>query len=208
MGWQYTFAGKGSGGKMARSRWVSDDLWRVILAVMMPVNALAVETSLCTGLRISDVLSLKTENVQRTARPYVRDSKTGKLHRIYLPVELRQRLLAGAGRVWVFEGRIDWMKHRTRGAVYKDMQAAVWALKRNGKLDRSGTYSPHSARKSAAVHAYQDGGLDAAARLLVHDRDHPTVTLLYALADQEPSSKRRSSRSCARSRRKAQSGQA
>lgn len=192
---------------MGRSKWVSDDLWQLILGTMMPANALAVEVSLSTGLRISDALSLKTETVQRTNRPYVLDSKTGKRHRIYIPAQLRQRLLAGAGRVWCFEGRVDWRKHRTRDAVYKDMQQAVQALKRNGKLERAATYSPHSARKSAAVHAYHEGGLDAAARLLVHDKEHPAVTLLYALSDVEPSSRRRSSRSCAKSRRSDQSGQ-
>lgn len=204
---QLTISGKGSGVNMGRSRWVCDDVWRVILAVMMPANALAVEVSLATGLRISDVLALKTDLVKRTARPYVRDSKTGKLHRIYLPVELRQKLLALAGKVWCFEGRTDWTKHRTRAAVYKDMEHAVAALKRNGTLDRAGTYSPHSARKSAAVHAFQEGGMEAAARLLVHDKDHPAVTLLYALSDVEPTSRARKRRSSARSRRSAQSGQ-
>lgn len=187
---------------MARSRWVEDDLWRVILAVMMPGNALAVECSLVTGLRISDVLSLKTETLQRTRRPYVKDQKTGKSHRVYLPAELHDRLLRQAGRMWVFEGRNDWHKHRTRSAVYKDMQQAVDRLKRNGALDSHGTYSPHSARKSAAVTAYHKGGLTAAQQLLAHDKDHPEVTLLYALSDVErPSSRRRSKRSCARSSR-------
>ncbi|MCQ6425686.1 hypothetical protein, partial [Vibrio parahaemolyticus] len=73
----------------------------LILAAMMPANRLAIEVSLATGLRISDVLSLKTDKVRQTARPYVRDSKTGKLHRIYLPAELRHRMLAQAGTILV-----------------------------------------------------------------------------------------------------------
>ena len=192
---------------MGRSKWLSDDLWGLILRTMMPSNSLAVETSLETGLRISDVLSLKTESITRTNRPYITDSKTGKRHRLYIPVDLHRRLLAGAGKMWVFEGRKDWRKHRTRQTVYLDMQHSVDALKRNSTLNWPDTYSPHSARKSAAVRAYHEGGLDAAARLLMHDRDHPTVTLLYALSDVEPSSRARKRRSCARSRRSAQSGQ-
>ena len=43
-----------------RSEWVEDDTMRLILAAMMPANALAVECSLYTGLRIDDVLALKT----------------------------------------------------------------------------------------------------------------------------------------------------
>lgn len=91
---------------MARSQWVCDDVMRMILAAMMPANRLAIECSLVTGLRISDVLSLHTDTIRKTQRPYVKDSKTGKTHRIYLPVELRQRLLQQAGTIWVFEGRV------------------------------------------------------------------------------------------------------
>lgn len=180
-----------------RSEWVEDDTMRLILAAMMPANALAVECSLYTGLRIDDVLALKTEKVRRTARPYVRDSKTGKTHRIYLPAELRERMLAQAGRVWVWEHRLDWRLHRTRQAVHKDMKQAAQVYKRSGRLRAH--VSPHSARKVAAVKAYKKGGLEAAQALLVHDTGHPLVTLVYALADQDDgggaSSRRRKRRS-------------
>lgn len=120
---------------MARSQWVCDDVMRMILAAMMPANRLAIECSLVTGLRISDVLSLHTDTIRKTQRPYVKDSKTGKTHRIYLPVELRQRLLQQAGTIWVFEGRSDARKHRTRGAVYKDMTQAAAIYRRSGMTD-------------------------------------------------------------------------
>lgn len=165
-----------------RSEWVDGDTLALVLAAMMPGNALAVECSLVTGLRIDDVLSLHTDTVRRTARPYVRDSKTGKSHRIYLPRQLRERMLAQAGRVYVWEHRTDWTRHRTRQAVYKDMRHAAAVWERNGRLGAH--VSPHSARKCAAVRAYKRGGLDAAAELLNHDPGHPLVTMLYALADQ------------------------
>lgn len=164
-----------------RSEWVKEDVLALVLAAMLPGNALAVEVSCATGLRIDDVLSLKTETVQRTARPYVRDSKTGKTHRIYLPRELRERMLAQAGRVYVWEHRTDWTRHKTRQAVYKDMRQAAAVFERNGRLGAH--VSPHSARKCAAVRAFKRGGLDAAAALLNHDTGHPLVTLLYALSD-------------------------
>lgn len=165
-----------------RSEWVDGDTMALVLAAMMPGNALAVECSLATGLRIDDVLALHTETVRRTARPYVRDSKTGKMHRVYIPAELRARMLAQAGRVYVWEHRTDWTRHRTRQAVYKDMRQAAGVFERNGRLGAH--VSPHSARKCAAVRAYQRGGLDAAAALLNHDEGHPLVTMVYALADQ------------------------
>ena len=190
-----------------RSEWVSDDVMDLILATMLPANRLAVQVSLATGLRISDVLSLKTETIQRTARPYVRDSKTGKNHRIYLAAELRTQLLAQAGSIWVFEGRLDPKKHRTRQTVYKDMEHAVAVVKRAQQVDRGKNISPHSARKVAAVRAYQRGGLEAARAMLVHDPEHPMVTMLYALSDELPSSKRCRKRKPATSKRRPQSGQ-
>lgn len=165
-----------------RSEWVNEETMALVLAAMMPVNALAVECSLYTGLRIDDVLALKTATVQRTARPYVRDSKTGKTHRIYLPAELRERMLAGAGKIYIWEHRTDWTKHRSRQAVYKDMRQAAEVFRRNGRCRAH--ISPHSARKCAAVRAYKRGGLSAAAALLNHDPGHPLVTLLYALSDE------------------------
>lgn len=166
-----------------RSAWIDEDTMALVLTAMMPDNALAVECSLYTGLRIDDVLSLKTEVVQRTARPYVRDSKTGKTHRIYLPNELRARMLAIAGKVYVWEHRTDWTRHKTRQAVYKDMRQAAAVYERNGRLKAH--ISPHTARKCAAVRAYNRGGLAAAAALLNHDEGHPLVTLLYALSDDD-----------------------
>nr|CRY94403.1 hypothetical protein [uncultured prokaryote] len=164
-----------------RSEWVSAETIDHILAAMMPANALAIEVSIETGLRIDDVLSLKTDLIRRTGRPYVRDSKTGKTHRVTIPSELRDRLLAQAGKIYVFEHRYDRRKHRTRQAVYKDMRIAAKAFERTGYCRAH--VSPHSGRKIAAVRAYKRGGLAAAAALLNHDQGHPLVTLLYALAD-------------------------
>lgn len=169
-----------------RSEWVDEDTLGLVLAAMLPGNALAISVSCATGLRIDDVLALKTETVRKTARPYVRDSKTGKSHRIYIPRELREAMLAQAGRVYIWEHRLDWTRHKTRWAVYKDMQKAAAVFKRSGRLTKH--ISPHTGRKVAAVKAYHKGGLAAAAALLNHDQGHPLVTLLYALADDEGAS--------------------
>lgn len=173
---------------MSRSCWVSDEIMEKILMVMAPENRLAIEVSLATGLRIDDVLGLKTEVVKKTYRPTVVDKKTHKSHRIYLPVELRQRMLAQAGQVYIWPGRNDPdCKHRTRQAVYKDMQRAVDIMRHASwvsKPKKGETISPHSARKCAAVRAYKSKGFDAARAMLQHDKGHPAVTLLYILSDQ------------------------
>lgn len=179
-----------------RTNWVNDTQIKLILAAMMPENRLAIEVSEATGLRIDDVLSLKTDIISRTSRPTVVDSKTGKKHRIYIPTELRERMLKQAGKVWVWPHRLDpKCKHRTRQAVYKDMVQAAAIFRRNGALDDvPGTISPHTARKRAAVAAYQIGGLDAAQTRLNHSRADVGVTLLYALSDKQQSPPKRKRR--------------
>ena len=175
-----------------RSSWLDDTAMRLVLAAMLPANRLALEVSDATGLRIDDVLSLKTDLVSRTARPYVTDSKTGKSHRIYIPAELRDRMLRQAGKVWVWPGRIKPNeRHRTRQAVYKDMVRAVAVFKRAQQIEPNKNISPHTMRKRAAVRAYQKGGLDVAAQLLQHSSNDVGVTLLYALADVQQPRKRR-----------------
>lgn len=96
-----------------------------VLGALMPANRLACEVSAATGLRIGDVLSLRTEQVEKGQRFTVREQKTGKTRRVYLPKEIHKRALAMAGHRFVFEGRLDGKKHRTRQAVYKDLVRAA-----------------------------------------------------------------------------------
>lgn len=198
------------GVSMAAADWVDDDVLSLILATMTPANRAVCQVCLHTGLRISDALHLRTEQLQRGPRMRVRDGKTGKHHRIYIPQALREQLLAQAGPVWVFTGRCDRSKPRTRGAVYKDMRRAADVVKRAGWLAPGAVASPHSLRKAAAVRTYRRRGLAAAQQLLVHDPEHVEVSLLYCLADEPlpPRSRRRSKRSSAKSTRAPQSGHA
>lgn len=152
-----------------------EEFGHILAALTMP-NRLAIEVSLCTGLRIGDVLNLRTESLAE--RMTVRESKTGKTRRVRLPAGLVSRLIGLAGRIWVFEGRIDYRKHRTRQAVYKDIKRAAGILRLSKKMQ----ISPHSARKIYAVGQYQKtGDLEKVRKLLNHSRE--TVTMLYAMAD-------------------------
>ena len=85
--------------------------------------------------------------------------------------------------MYVFEGRFDRLRHRTRQAVYKD-------LRRAAKLFRLDVHvSPHSARKAWAVDEYhRTGSITRVQRNLNHT--DPSVTMLYALADQLEARKR------------------
>ena len=169
------------GVNMARSSWLNDQSMQHVLAALMPANRLVMRCCLASGLRVSDVLEMRTSRLAR--RMTIRERKTGKSRRITWPASIYEDLEAQAGRYWVFEGRTDPKKHRTRQTVYKDVRRAAAAFRRAGSVPKDAVVSPHSARKIAAVHAYHDGGLDAARKLLNHSSDDAEVTLLYALAD-------------------------
>lgn len=131
------------------------------------------ECALDTGLRISDVLSLRTAQIG-SQRLTVRESKTGKTRRVYLRRALWERLKAVAGSLYVFEGRDSPDKHRTRQAVYKDVKRAAKAM----RVKHVGC---HTARKVYAVDIYRRKGLTATQTALGHDR--PETTLIYLASE-------------------------
>jgi integrase len=146
-----------------------------ILALLSPENRLACEISLATGLRINDVLALKTGHLKK-ARFTIREEKTGKTRLIRLPEELRKRALNCCGQHYVFEGRLNGRTHRTRQAVFKDLKNACkkFGIKEN--------IAPHSLRKVFAVEEYtKTGNLKKIQKLLNHDNE--AVTLIYAMAN-------------------------
>lgn len=180
---ELTVSGKERGADLARSSWVEPGPLGLVLAALMPANRLVMEVMIQTGLRVSDVLRLTRKQVER-GRFTVRELKTGKTRRIYLPRALQLRLLQQAGRLWCFEGRTDWRKPRSRQAVYKDVKRAAGMFARTGKLERDRQVSPHSARKVYAVEKYREtGSLEKVGQALNHDPGHIAVTMLYALSD-------------------------
>jgi len=153
----------------------------LILAALMPANALALRVALHTGLRIGDVLRLKPEQLK--SRFWITEQKTGKKRQIGLPEKLLQVLRENAGEYWVFPGRNP-ENHRTRQAVWKDMKRAAKAFRLPINV---GT---HSARKFYAVELMRKyGDIDRVRRALNHDSE--TVTLLYAMADIQRQAKQR-----------------
>lgn len=149
-----------------------------LLAALMPENRLALEVSLATGLRIDDVLSIKTAKL--SGRMTVTESKTGKKKRVYLPAATLLRMQQQAGKIYVFEGRLSFKQHRTRQAVYKDLKRAASLFR---IVPGCMQISPHTARKIYAVGEYarSGGDLHKVQQLLNHSSE--AVTMLYAMAD-------------------------
>lgn len=158
-----------------RSDYVDEEAFNHVLAALTPENRLAIEVSLRYGMRIGDVLSMKTKEVEKGAFTY-KEEKTGKSRRIRLCPSLQQRLLQRSGRIYCFEGRLSRTCHRTRQAVYKDIRRAARAFRLKPHV------SPHTARKIYAVNSFRRyGSVEHVQKLLNHSSE--AVTMVYVLAD-------------------------
>lgn len=157
----------------------------MVLSVLTPENRLVMRTALATGLRVGDVLALTSDKLKPHC--WVREQKTGKARQIGIPEPLLSDLKTNAGEHWVFPGRNP-AKHRTRQAVWADLKRAAKAYRLPQNI------GPHSARKIYAVellHKY--GDIERVQRALNHSS--PSVTLIYAMADQQLSAKNKRRRS-------------
>ncbi len=164
-----------------RSDWASDAAISHVLAALMPQNALVLKICRATGLRISDVLALKVKQLESGKRFTIKETKTGKARRVSIPAALRLEALEGAGRLWVFEGRTDWRKHRTRQAVNKDLARAAKLFRASGVVARGQNVTPHTMRKAWAVDEFDRTGSIAAVQSKLNHTD-PEITMVYALS--------------------------
>ena len=146
-----------------------------ILFLVSPKVRLICEVAIATGLRIGDIVLLKTSQIENTNRVTVREQKTRKSRRIYFRRDLLCKLRANSGEIWVFSGRNP-RNHFTRQGVWK-------ALKKAAKMcDYSENISPHTFRKFYAVNLMRRGfDLQYVSRRLGHSSEF--VTMIYALAD-------------------------
>lgn len=143
-----------------------------VLGLLTEANRLVCQVSLRTGLRVSDVLSLKTAQLKPNF--WVTEGKTGKRKQVGLPRPLLDAVRAQAGPVWAFPGRCG-SGHRTRQAVWADVKRAQRAMRLVQNI------GPHSMRKVYAVDVLRRyGDIAEVQRRLNHSGQ--TVTMLYAMA--------------------------
>lgn len=162
---------------MSVAEYASKEELSHVYAALMPGNRLACQVSEATGLRIGDVLQLRTEQLRKGQRLTVTERKTGKSKRIYLPRKLYGELMAQAGKAWVFPSPRDAAKHRTRQAVWADIKRAAKAFRLPQNV------SPHSLRKVYAVQEWErTGDLGKVGKALNHTAAHPETTMIYAMA--------------------------
>ena len=156
-----------------RADYVNPVIYQKIYHLLTYENALALRTSLETGLRISDVLKIKKTDLNGRTLDFIAQ-KTGKGGKKVLSADLARRLKQISGDNWIFEGRYG-TKPRTRQAVWKNVKKAARELHLEQNL------SVHSARKTYAVDVFHKRGLGAAQKELQHDRIDNTM--LYVFSD-------------------------
>ena len=165
-----------------KSDFIDNDIMAHVLYALTYENRLVCKVCLETGLRIGDVLSFKTADLAKKSFT-ITEQKTKKKRVIRLRASLKKELVRIAGQTYVFEGRNDPKKHRSRQAVYTDIKRACRAfrIKEN--------FTVHSLRKAYAVDLYKtSGSLENVKQALNHDNE--LTTLLYALADELSKKKR------------------
>lgn len=174
-----------------RSDWVDDQSLNLALALLTPQDRLIMQLCIHTGLRVGDVLALKT--VQLKPRLTVHERKTGKSRRITIPSGLLEEIQAQAGDVWAFPGAAEG-RPRARQSVWRDVKRAAKAMRLEANL------TPHTGRKVYAVRAYEaaDGDLAAVQRKLNHE--DVSVTLLYAMADKMSAARNKRTKTLSRPR--------
>ena len=146
-----------------------------VLAALMPVNRVVMRVCIHTGLRVGDVLALRTDQI--APRFWVTEQKTKKRRIVGLPADLLADMRKIAGKKYVFEHSNDPERHRTRQAVWKDVKRAARAFRLPQNI------APHSARKVYAVDLLAKyGDIAKVQRALNHSG--PSVTMIYAMADQ------------------------
>ena len=143
-----------------------------VLAALMPVNRVVMRVCIHTGLRVGDVLALRTDQI--APRFWVTEQKTKKRRIVGLPSDLLVDMRKIAGKKYVFEHSNDPERHRTRQAVWKDVKRAARAFRLPQNV------APHSARKVYAVDLLAKyGDIAKVQRALNHSG--PSVTMIYAI---------------------------
>lgn len=143
-----------------------------VLAALTAQNRLIARVCLHTGLRVGDVVALRTKDLGRQFM--VTEAKTKKRRRVGLPDALLADIRAQAGPVWAFPGRFH--GHKTRQAVWCDVKRAAKAFRLPQNV------GPHSFRKVYAVELLDKyGDLRRVQRALNHSGVE--TTMIYAMAD-------------------------
>lgn len=145
-------------------------------------NVLLFKIGLATGLRISDIVKIRAEDVRGKTEFELTEKKTGKKRKVYLHnvlTELTEYLnTLDKDDVWLFGNTWDNSKHISSNQYYKVLQKVADSL----KLDYIGT---HSMRKTFGYWYYKEYK-DVATLMTIFNHSSPSITLKYiGITDEE-----------------------
>lgn len=159
-----------------RSKYVTKDTLTKLRRVLGSEAWLPFQVALETGLRIGDVIHLRSSDLSLTGGRYVLSyvaMKTGKEGSAFLSPSTGKRLAGREGFLFPGRGKTG---HLTRQAAWARVKRACSAV----GIDPDGI-SPHSLRKCFAVALRHEKGIDAVKDALQHSSE--AVTRVYAYAD-------------------------
>lgn len=116
-------------------------------------HRLIFEIGEATGLRVSDIISLTKADLQKE-KPTIKEKKTGKSKRIYIPKKTKadlEELSKQSKNQFIFYSKTSESGHITRQAVWKAFKRA------SKKCKTAGNISPHSTRKDYACKLLKKG---------------------------------------------------
>lgn len=145
-------------------------------------NVLIFKMGLSTGLRISDIIKIKVNDVRGKTEFELIEQKTGKKRKVYLHnvlTELTEYLnTLNDDHVWLFLNTWDSSKHISSNQYYKILQKTANSL----DLDFIGT---HTMRKTFGYWYYKEYK-DVATLMTIFNHSSPSITLKYiGITDEE-----------------------
>lgn len=132
-----------------------------------------------TGLRISDIITMEKERLN-IKEPTIKEQKTGKSKRIYIPKKLKDELLnySKHNKKYIFESTTSKSGHITRQAVWKHFKKCAEMV---GIEENIGT---HTMRKNHAQKLLKKG---KGYKYIKNKLNHSNLadTLLYLMTEEK-----------------------
>lgn len=154
---------------------LNDFIWELGKGKNGRRNELLFKIGIMTGLRISDIIKIKVEDVKGKTEFELTEQKTGKKRKVYLHNvlgELTEYLnILEDNEVWLFGNFWNKNKHITANQYYKILQKVALEL----ELDYIGT---HSMRKTFGYWFYKEYK-DIATLMIIFNHSSPKITLNY-----------------------------
>ena len=144
-------------------------------------NFIMFETGIYSGLRISDILSLKVRDIKNKDHVAIKEKKTGKHKKFIINPILKKEIKCYCndkeGAEYLIKSREGSNKPLSREMAYKILSAA-------GDNFGLGSIGTHSMRKTFGYHHYAKYK-DVALLQKIFNHSSPAITLDYIGIDQE-----------------------